>query len=131
MAQIFLIIGGVLNALLAVFHLLFWKLFNWPGDLISLSADNRAIIQTLNINCTYGLVLFAIVSIYYRHELLESRLGRFVTGAIAGFYVLRAALQLVFFGRDTVSIFMFVILLIVAFTYDVPLHLSKLAKARQ
>jgi hypothetical protein len=131
MAQIFLIIGGVLNALLAVFHLLFWKIFNWPGDLISLSPDNRAIIQTLNINCAYGLVLFAIVSIFYRHDLLESRLGRFVMGAIAGFYVLRAALQLVFFGHDTISIFMFVVLLVVALMYDIPLHLTKQATARQ
>jgi hypothetical protein len=131
MAQYFLIIGGILNALLAIFHLLFWKIFNWPGDLISLSPDNRAIIQTLNINCSYGLVLFAIVSIFYRHELLESRLGRLITGAIAGFYVLRAAAQLIFFGRDPVSIAMFISLLVIALMYDIPLHLTKQTAARQ
>lgn len=131
MAQYFLIIGGVLNTLLVIFHLLFWKMFNWPGDLALLSPDNRAIVQVLNLNCAYGLALFAIVSVFYRHDLLESRLGRFITGAIAGFYVLRAALQLVFFGRDTISIVMFVFLLVVALMYDIPLHLTKQAAARR
>ena len=130
MAQQPLIIGRILNALLCRLPLMFWKLFNWPGGLLSLSSDNRAIIQTLNLNCTYGLALFAIVSLFYRHDLLESRLGRLVTGAIAGFYVLRAALQLVFFDRDTFSIVIFVFLLVVALMYDIPLHLSRPAKTK-
>jgi hypothetical protein len=126
---IFLIIGGILNALLVIFHCLFWKLFDWPGELALLSAENRAIMQVLNIGVIFGLAVFAIISIYFRHDMLNTRIGRFVTGAIAGFYILRAVCQLMFWGSGTESVIVFIILLTIAFLYDVSLHLTKHARA--
>ncbi|RPH95648.1 hypothetical protein EHM69_03710 [candidate division KSB1 bacterium] len=120
-----LIIGGILNALLVVFHIMFWKIFDWPNGLASLSADNRAIIQVLNIGVIFGLAVFAVLSIVFRREMLDTRLGRFVTAAIAGFYILRAVCQLMFWGSGTESVIAFVVLLLIAFLYDVAFHLTK------
>lgn len=128
MPRILILIGGIINALLAVFHLFFWKLFDWSGQLALLSEENRAIMQVLNIGVIFGLVVFAILSIAFRDDLLETKLGRFITGAIAGFYLLRAVCQLIFWGSGTESVITFIVLLLVAFLYDVSLHLTKHAR---
>lgn len=125
MARTFLLIGGIFNGLLAVFHVMFWKIFDWPNSLFSLSEENRAIMQVLNIHCAYVIALFAVVSIVFRNELLETKLGRFVTAAIAGFYILRAVCQLMFWGSGTESVIAFIVLLLIAFLYDVAFHLTK------
>lgn len=128
MPRILILIGGLINALLVVFHMMFWKLFDWSGQLALLSEENRAIIQVLNIGVIFGLAVFAILSIAFRDDLLETKLGRFITGAIAGFYLLRAVCQLVFWGSGAESVIAFIFLLLIAFLYDVSLHLTKHAR---
>ena len=120
-----ILIGGILNALLVVFHIMFWKIFDWPNTLASLSEENRAIMQVLNIAVIFGLAVFAVLSIMFRRDMLDTRLGRFVTAAIAGFYILRAVCQLMFWGSGTESVAVFFVLLMIAFLYDVAFHLTK------
>jgi len=96
-------IGGVIHIVFAVFHGMFWRLFDWPVALAPLSSDNRAIMQVLNIHVLFVLIVFAVLSIGYAREMISSRLGGVISAAIAAFWFLRAANQVVFWGAGTVE----------------------------
>jgi len=114
--------GGVINLLFVVFHLSFWKIFNWQQGLASLSPDDRAIMQVLNIHTAYVLAVFAILSFVFPNEMSTTKLGRMFGGAIAGFWVLRAVNQAVFWGLSFAGSWMIIaVCLIVAALYLIPL----------
>ena len=97
MSESLLLIGGVYNLLFAVFHLLFWRIFNWKQDLASLTSINRAIVQVLNLCLTFVFIIFGVLSLMYPAQMVETELGRTLTGMIAIFWFLRAVKQAVFF----------------------------------
>lgn len=98
MNNLLLIIGGIINLFLGIFHLSFWKVFNWPETIASLDFMNLAIIQVLNLHTAFIIFVFAGLSLFCRNELLGSRIGRLVTGTIMVFYLLRAVNQMIFWG---------------------------------
>jgi hypothetical protein len=114
-------IGGVVNLLFAIFHLFFWKLFDWQRELVSLSSDNRAIMQVLNIHTAYILMVFFILSLAFSNEIITTKFGRMFGMAIAGFWILRAVNEAVFWdlssGRSWVLI---AVCLAIAVLYIVP-----------
>jgi hypothetical protein len=89
-------IGGVINLLFVVFHLSFWKLFDWPQGLASLSADNRALMQVFDIHTAYVVAVFGVLSLAFAKEISTTKLGRAVGIAIAAFWILRAVNQVTF-----------------------------------
>jgi hypothetical protein len=124
MAKKLLIIGGVLNAVLALFHMLFWKLFNWPESLRTISADNQAIMQVLAIHGTYVVALFAVLSLVFTRDLLMTRLGRIITLSIAGFYYLRCLNEFIFWDiTDPGALIIFILCLLIAVLYSIPLRM--------
>jgi len=89
--------GGLYNLILVVFHLLFWQLFNWKDDLRSLSFNNRAIMQVVNLSLTLVFVLFAYVSLAQVDALLTTPLGKSLLVFMALFWLARCVMQVVFF----------------------------------
>lgn len=89
--------GGVYCFSFVIFHLMFWRLFNWGEDLKSLSLINRAIMQVLNLSLTFAFVIFGYVSLFHSRELLETALGHSLLVLISLFWLLRAIEQIVFF----------------------------------
>ena len=89
--------GGLYNLVLVVFHLLFWQLFNWKDDLRSLSFNNRAIMQVVNLSLTLVFVLFAYVSLAQVDALLTTPLGKSLLVFMALFWLARCVMQVVFF----------------------------------
>ena len=90
-------IGGLLNLALAMFHLLFWRLFNWREDLRSLSHLNRGIMQALNMTLTVVFIAFAYLSLVHTYELYLTTLGRSLLLSISVMFMLRAIMQVVYF----------------------------------
>jgi hypothetical protein len=43
---------------LAVFHLMFWRLFHWPASLVGSGSLNAAVTQMLNLMLTLGVVMY-------------------------------------------------------------------------
>lgn len=43
---------------LAVFHLMFWRLFHWPASLSASGTINVGVTQTLNLMLTLGVTLY-------------------------------------------------------------------------
>jgi hypothetical protein len=120
--KLLLQIGGIINLLFVAFHLSFWKLFNWGQSLASLSPDDRAVMQVLNIHTAYALAMFALVSLVFPNELSTTKLGRIVSLSIAGFWILRAVNQAVFWGISSIGTWVIVfVCLAIAMLYLSPL----------
>ena len=43
---------------LAVFHLMFWRLFQWPASLAASGSINVGVTQTLNLMLTLGVTMY-------------------------------------------------------------------------
>src|SRR5512135_1502914 len=97
MSKALLIAGGILNALFAVFHLALPSLAQWQSTLSTISADSQAVVYTLNLAAAFTLLVFAFVSVFYRHDLLTTNLGKALSISIALFWIVRAAAEIVYF----------------------------------
>ena len=97
MMEIVIKVGGMYCFAFVVFHLLFWRLFNWREDLRSLSFLNRNIMQVLNLSLTFAFVIFGYISLVHTTELLVTPLGKSLLVLIALFWLARAVEQVVFF----------------------------------
>lgn len=118
--------GGVLNALLAVFHMFFWELFDWPGSLAVLSLDNRGVMQTLNIHLILVFIMFTYVSLFYSREILQTSLGRIVGATIGLFYLLRSVNEFIFWDMTTlVSQISAVVFIGIGLMYLVPVYRNR------
>jgi hypothetical protein len=93
-----LIICGFYNLGFAIFHLLFWKIFRWKGDLASLTHVNRSIMQILNLRLTYVFLVMACVLFAFQSEMAATKLGQTLLIAFSVFWFMRTVEQAVFFG---------------------------------
>lgn len=89
--------AGVFNGLFAVFHMFFWKLFNWPASLAALDATNRELMPIFNIHTVFVLVFFAYACFAHAKDLAQIRMGRRVSLAIGGFWILRTVNEFLYF----------------------------------
>ncbi|NIS38994.1 hypothetical protein GWN91_07695, partial [Candidatus Saccharibacteria bacterium] len=97
MAEILIKVGGVFSLAFAIFHALFWRIFNWKNDLRSLTWMNRSIMQVLNLCLMFAFIIFAYVSLFHTYEMLSMPLGKTLLVLIALFWLARAIEQVVFF----------------------------------
>jgi len=113
--------GGIYCFAFVIFHLLFWRLFNWREDLRSLSFLNRCIIQVLNLGLAFSFAIFGYVSLVHTTELLVTPLGKSLLVLIALFWLARAVEQIVFFKlKHWGSIAFLLIFLAGALLYGIP-----------
>lgn len=113
-------LGGAYCFAFALFHLAFWKLFDWKRELPKLRAVNRGVMQVLNLRLTYLFFVFAFISFFYAEDLLSSPLGAALLGAISLGWLMRAAEQPIFWKFDAVSAVFFVLFLIGSALYGIP-----------
>ena len=89
--------GGFYNLALVVFHLSFWRIFDWDRDLRNISYLNRAIMQVLNISLLLVFIIFGYISFEHTNELLLSPLGQSLLVLMALFWLARTIQQIMFF----------------------------------
>lgn len=117
-----LYIGGFFNLGFAIFHLFFWRIFDWRNDLKSIRYVNRAIMQILNLCLTLVFFIFAFISFSYPFDLLVTRIGHTILISISLFWFLRGFMQFAYFGlKNKISILLFVLFLLGGFIYTYPL----------
>lgn len=115
-------IGGVLWLICFVFHVLFWRLFDWRRDLESVKKVNKSVIQVLNLCLMLCFLIFAYISLVETSELLNSSLGSSLIAGMALFGVFRVVEQIVFFDlRLFRSKLVLVGALLIAIVYAIPL----------
>jgi hypothetical protein len=113
LAEVSLYVGGIFNLGFTIFHLFFWRLFNWKEDLGSLTPANRSVMQILNLCLTFMIFVMSYVSLFLPREMLSTNLGKNLLIAFALFWFLRMLEQIFLFevkGRLS-KIFTFIFLL--------------------
>jgi len=98
------VLAGLFDLALAAFHLAFWRLFGWPARLRSLDSVNRALPPVMNIALIVLFTLLGIAFLAAPAEALGTRFGRLVLAGMALFWLIRAVVQIPYFGlRHPVS----------------------------
>lgn len=117
-----IIFGGVLWVISFVFHIFFWKLFDWKNDFESVKKVNKAIIQVLNLCLMLCFLIFAYISLFQTDELLNSSLGKTLIAGMAFFGIFRVIEQFIFFDlRQFRSKLVLFGALLIAVVYSIPL----------
>ena len=124
MNEILIISGGFYTVVLIIFHLLFWRVFNWPETLMLLNDTNRATMQVLNISITFIFFIFAYISFSHTDELLQTQPGNSLLVLIACLWMfmdIRAVQQVLFYKlKHKASVGLTLFFLIGAFLHGVP-----------
>ena len=120
-----ILIGGIYNVAFAIFHLMFWRLFRWKKDLVSLNIVNRGVMQILNLCLTFVFLIFAYISIFHSLELLTTNIGKSLLLLISVFWFLRAIEQIIFFRlKKKASVALFVVFIVGVMIYLYPFIVS-------
>ena len=91
-----LFICGLYSLAFAIFHIFFWKIFDWKAELKKLSFANKGIMQILNSRMIYFFCFVAFLCFFYPNELAESRLGNALLLGISLFWLGRTIEQFIF-----------------------------------
>jgi hypothetical protein len=115
-------IGGVLWVICFIFHVFFWRLFDWKNDLESVKKVNKGIMQVLNLCLMLCFLIFAYISLVQTDELLSSSLGQSLIVGMALFGFFRVVEQFIFFDlrlfRSKIVLFG---ALLIGIVYTIPL----------
>jgi hypothetical protein len=84
----------------ALFHIGFWKLFNWRTELRKLNFANRAIMQILNLRIIFMCLFMSFIYCKYPQELINSALGNALLIGMFLFWVGRTIEQFIFFKQN-------------------------------
>jgi len=116
-----LIIGGIYHIAFFVFHLFFWKIFNWKKSLAPINRVQRGVMQVLNLCLMFAFLIFAYISLFHTHEMLSTGLGSALLCLIAIFWALRTVEQFVFFSiRKPFSIVLLILFIFGTVIYLIP-----------
>ncbi|MFL6588410.1 MAG: hypothetical protein ACJ8GV_16205 [Luteimonas sp.] len=86
---------GLHSATFALFHLGFWRLFDWPRTLQTTTRPNRAIVQIANAQLVWVFGAVALLCFVMPGDIVNNPLGRAMLAGMAGFWWLRLVLQFV------------------------------------
>ena len=87
---------GVLLMALALVHVIFPKYFNWKTELKSLSLINRQMMIVHTFFIALVVFLMGLLCVLFPTELIESKLGKTISGGLGLFWTARLFIQ--FFG---------------------------------
>ena len=97
-AQICIIIGGILSLFMTVFHSRFYKLFYWRQEFKKISLPNQRILYTIHIALLLLFLVFAVLSFVYVDDLSQPKgLALGITGLYALFWLWRTIWQVAYF----------------------------------
>jgi hypothetical protein len=125
MRKIVLYAGAVITLLFVLLHGLFWKLGDWPDQLSKLTRDNSGIVQMLNVASIYTLLFGAGISLVLAKKPTLVFVEKAFLLFMAGYYVMRIAFGLPFFGFSMEEAIVWAVCLIVAACYLLAFRLSR------
>jgi len=102
MSKVLLLIGGILNTLFLLLHLLLgYQIYH----LTQLAPPLRGLMEALNVGGVLFIAFFAFASFFCQADLLHTRLGRTVLALVAALYLSRAVEEFILF-KPSLLIFM-------------------------
>ncbi|MEQ9299817.1 MAG: hypothetical protein RIF33_14685 [Cyclobacteriaceae bacterium] len=122
-------LGGLINLLIGVLHISYWRLFDWSEELSLLSLDNSNIVQMLNL---FSIVFFfytAFVLLVMPRRLLSNAAGRIFIGMFVTLYLSRLAMEF-YFPNGSLVFAIFMIITVLFFTLPL-VQTNRLSHANQ
>jgi len=113
-------LGGIYNLLFAIFHMGFWKMFNWGEELKKIDVTNSAVMQVMNVHLIYYFLFTAVICFVFPTELQSTKLGKAFLLTCAGFWLLRIVQQFIFFEINAGAYVLTAILLIGVVLFALP-----------
>ena len=92
-------IAGVINLLFLVFHVLFYRLFDWHNTLSCLSQVNRSIFLTYHAISILVLGFMCIIPLLQPKTLLTSSLKYSILSMFSLFFVIRIITEFTLFAQ--------------------------------
>lgn len=118
MKRVLLILGGILNTIFFLFHILLgYRIQHIPN----LQPNVTGLLQALNVGGTLFIFFFAVASLLLQQDLTETKLGRSVLGLVVLLFASRAAEEFILFRFNP---WIFVSCLLVAVVYAAVLVIS-------
>jgi hypothetical protein len=105
-----ILLCGLYNIGFALFHVSFWKIFQWDRDLKKLSFANKAIMQILNIQIIYYFAFVALICFCCPVDLLTTRIGQIFLGGTSLFWFIRTIQQFIFLRANNYKIHLLTII---------------------
>jgi hypothetical protein len=116
---------SIIIFLLTIFHLAFWEILNWEVTLACLNANNRNIMYALNIISIMNFFAMVIITTFYRFELLNTGLGKFILLWFSSLGILRVILEFILWNESP-NFFIITICLFIGIIYSLPLWMKKM-----
>ncbi|MCE9501080.1 MAG: hypothetical protein K8R21_11380 [Leptospira sp.] len=114
-------IGALYHLGFAIFHVFFWKIFNWKSDLRKVSIASRAIIQIANLCLILFFLMVAWISGFHSEELISTRIGNSFLVFVTIFWIARFIEQLIFLGMNNTFVNVLSLLFILGIVlYGIP-----------
>lgn len=106
-------ICGIYNLGFALFHMSFWRKFNWSTDLKKLVFANRGIMQILNVQIIYYFLLIALFCFVFPTELLNTKFGNMLLLSCSLFWLIRTIQQFIFLKANHFIIHILTVIFII------------------
>ena len=97
-SKICIIAGGILSLFMVLFHIRFYKLFNWKKDFEKISTINRKVFYTIHLALLLLFLAFSFISFAYTTELSQCNgVAGGITLGYSLFWLWRTIWQIVYF----------------------------------
>lgn len=117
--------AGWICVFFVVFHLAFYKMFNWDTNLSCLNQSDRAILLTYHAISILILAFMAVVPILQARELLQSKLKYSVLSFFSIFYLLRIIAEFTYFGINPTTPVILIICAAPMILFGAPIFMKK------
>jgi hypothetical protein len=111
--NIIIILCGLYNIGFMLFHISFWKIFNWKTDLKKLSFANKAVMQLLNVQIIYFFIFVAFICFLFPTELLSTKLGNYFLVGNSVFWFVRTIQQFIFLRINNYKVHILTIIFVI------------------
>jgi hypothetical protein len=96
--KVILYVGAFIVFIFALFHLVFWEMFNWNEELKKVTIGTAGVLQILNITSVYVLLFSAAVTVYIAVKNRSDFLSNILLLFVSGYFLLRIITGYYFFG---------------------------------
>jgi hypothetical protein len=117
MIKTILYVGAIVNVILAIFHMFFWKLMNWAEELPKLSNLNQGILQIANVILIFIIFYFAVMSFIMAKYKKIDVYAKSIIICICGFYFIRLVTGYIFFIISIEELFISIICILIIVGY--------------
>ena len=104
---------GFYSLAFAIFHIGFWKRFDWNKDLKKLLFANRGIMQILNVQMIYFFLFVTFLCIAFPVELQDTKLGNIFLLGCSLFWLIRTIQQFIFLKANSKLIHILTVIFII------------------